>query len=305
VSGLTRELALFAIQVPVPSVPLPVRDLIRGRLAQAAGLAAAHAAQPSPEALVRTLAAFSNSDQVGLLGRRERLGLCDAPVVTASAVWSGWQSLCREDGGLQASNEAWPDGPVAAAALAVGEYTNADGVEVLNAVLLGTEIGLRVEWAMSAAYAVSGWTVGAVASRLGAAVAAGRLLGLNADQMVSALGLAATEVAGLADAATSPAGAVTVGKAAGDGVEAAVLALEGFHGPAAPLEGRRGLLAILTPGLPDLQSITRALGSTWRVSELTDRDGRTGWLGDGHTAQVALELLNHKDMTSLLEASHG
>lgn len=304
-TGLTRELALFAVQNPSPAVPLAVRDLIRTRLADAAGLAVANASGPSVELTVRTLTGFSNSEEVGLLGRSERLGLCDAPIVTATAIFTGWQVLARESSESLSFDHDWLDGPIIAAALAVGEYTGAKWGEVLDSLLLATEVGLRVEWAMSPAFSNTGWIPGAVAARLGAAVAAGRLLNLNMEQMISALGIAATQAAGVHAAGTSLAGPAIAGKAAGDGVEAAVLALIGFTGPAAPIEGRRGLLEVLARGSNDHQSIMTELGVKWRVSELAGRDGQTRWLGDAHIADTAFDLQDHMGVADLLAASRG
>jgi len=79
----------------------------------------------------------------------------------------------------------------------------------------------------------------------GAAVTASKLLGLNAEQMLSAVGIAGSMAAGslefLAEGAWTK--RLHPGLAAQNGIQAAMLAAEGFRGPSTILEGRDGFLA--------------------------------------------------------------
>ncbi|MGH3206521.1 MAG: MmgE/PrpD family protein [Trebonia sp.] len=115
------------------------------------------------------------------------------------------------------------------------------GVTVTAAIAAGmgaaaiTETGLA-EW--------GGWSSGTVAAVIGAGVTAGLLLGLTGPQLRAALGICATQAAGLAAAEATQAFALQVGKAAFNGVEAALLARSGFTAPGEPLDGRRGLFAL-------------------------------------------------------------
>ena len=89
-----------------------------------------------------------------------------------------------------------------------------------------------------------GWSSGTVAAAIGAGVTAGLLLGLTQPQLRAAIGICATQAAGLAAAEGTPAFPLQVGKAAFNGVEAAILARAGFTAPGEPLDGRRGLFAL-------------------------------------------------------------
>jgi 2-methylcitrate dehydratase PrpD len=77
-------------------------------------------------------------------------------------------------------------------------------------------------------------------------VAAGLMLGLPEPQLRAAIGIAATQAAGLASAEGTDAAALQAGKAAFNAVEAAQLAAAGFTSSAHPLEGRRGLYALFS-----------------------------------------------------------
>jgi len=257
VNSVTESLAHFIVSHPDPDIPPPVRVRVHARYARLVALACAGADELEPPIMARTLLALSDACEVGLLGLPGLLGVCEAPVVTALAM----DSAARTAG---ADLNAWPEGPVLAAAMAAAELRAQTLSACLDAVAIGAEVGLRVEAALQPALSNAGWRRFAVASRLGAAAAAGRLLGLDRDQLVTALGLAATQIAARASSTVS----LSWARAAGDGVEAALLAQAGMTGPAAPLEGRRGLAQVLaTTDLAGADTL-HDLGRRWLVLEL-------------------------------------
>jgi 2-methylcitrate dehydratase PrpD len=125
---------------------------------------------------------------------------------------------------------------VCAAARALGD-------DCLAAVAAGLEGAALVESGLDAG-AGPGWSVPAVSAAIGAGLAAGLMLGLPDDQLRNAIGICATQAAGLCAAAETDAGPLQAGKAAFNAVEAALLAREGFTGAIEPLDGRRGLFAL-------------------------------------------------------------
>jgi 2-methylcitrate dehydratase PrpD len=110
-------------------------------------------------------------------------------------------------------------------------------------------IGLDVTGLVAAGLpdaAARGWSVPVISAAVGATVAAGLMLGLPEPQLRAAIGIAATQAAGLAAAEGTDAAALQAGKAAFNAVEAAQLAAAGFTSSAQPLEGRRGLYAVFS-----------------------------------------------------------
>jgi 2-methylcitrate dehydratase PrpD len=88
-----------------------------------------------------------------------------------------------------------PAAPVAPALFAISELRPASGRELLHALILGVEtecIGL----AISPAHYRRGWHITSTCGVFGAAAAAGRLMGLDPQRMVWALGNAAAQSAG-------------------------------------------------------------------------------------------------------------
>ena len=111
------------------------------------------------------------------------------------------------------------------------------------AVAAGLSAAALVEAGLPAA---AGWSVPVVSAVIGAGLAAGLTLGLPEAQLRSALGICATQAAGLRAAAGTDAAPLQAGKAAFNGVEAAQLARLGFTSSREPLDGRRALFALLS-----------------------------------------------------------
>ena len=143
-----------------------------------------------------------------------------------------------------------------------GEQTT--GEEVVTAIVAGYDVVGRVSLAMNASSARSrGWHVTGLTGPFGAAAVAGRLLGLDQDQQVSAFGVAASCAAGTF--AFSAEGAMTkclhAARAAEAGIEAARLAARGFTGPTRGLDAPDGGLLRAVSDSPDLDLLTEDLGS--------------------------------------------
>lgn len=146
------------------------------------------------------------------------------------------------------------------AALAVAEMNGSSGRQLIEAILTGYETAIRIGEAVTPSHYYYWHTTGTCGT-FGAAAAAGKLLGLNKEQLVWGLGSAGTQAAGLweflADGAMSK--HLHPGKAAQNGVLAALLAREGFTGASRILEGERGFCRA-TAARFDLHRITDGLG---------------------------------------------
>jgi 2-methylcitrate dehydratase PrpD len=92
--------------------------------------------------------------------------------------------------------------------------------------------------------APNGWSVPTVSAVIGAGLAAGLMLRLPPEGLRHALGICATQAAGLHAAVGTDAGPLQAGKAAFNAVEAAQLARLGFTSSSDPLDGRRALFAL-------------------------------------------------------------
>ena len=123
-----------------------------------------------------------------------------------------------------------PGAPTIAAALAVGEQAGCSGREFLRAVTAGFEVGCRVAAAVNPDHYRYWHTTGTVGA-IGAAAAAGEILGLPATELAHALATATTMAAGLQQAFRSEAMSKPLhsGHAAEAGVLAALSARAWLH----------------------------------------------------------------------------
>ena len=157
------------------------------------------------------------------------------------------------------------------AALAAAEVEgHVSGIDFLAALTLGAELFCRLGLACPTLLSTGFHPTTGLGALAGAA-AAGRILRLDAEQMMHALGLAFVQMSGttqsLLDGAHSK--RLGAGIAARNGVTAAYLAQAGLTGPSRFLEGQSGLfnLHARQQGQPEI--LTEGWGETWRIRELS------------------------------------
>ena len=148
-----------------------------------------------------------------------------------------------------------PSVPVVTAAVAVAESRGKSGEDLIAALVAGHEVAARVGLAVGKAHYLQGWHATGTVGTFAAAAAAGNVLGLQPDAMERALGLAATQAAGLKVSFGTMAKPLHGGRAAAGGVLSALLAEQGFTGPVGSIEGHEGFAATQTsdfdPERPD------------------------------------------------------
>lgn len=153
------------------------------------------------------------------------------------------------------------------AALAIAEWKHKSGQDLITAVAIGYDVCYRVGEAVSPSHYYY-WHNTATCGTFGAAAAVAKLLELNEEQIVHALGSAGTQAAGLwefiADGAMSK--QLHPGKAAMNGTIAALLAEKDFTAARRILEGDRGFFKAMSEQY-DEAKITEGLGERFKIVE--------------------------------------
>jgi 2-methylcitrate dehydratase PrpD len=166
-----------------------------------------------------------------------------------------------------------PSASVIPAALAVAQERGAGGRETIAAIAVGLEVCVRVGMAgydharRASTFFEHGQHATSICGALGAAVAAGSLMGLDAAGLTHALGVAASMASGIIES-NRTGGTVKrmhCGWAAHAGVAAAQLVALGFTGPPTVLEGRFGFFEAWLHGTFNPEAITSGLGTVWSV----------------------------------------
>ena len=258
----SQALATFAAGLRFEDIPAPVlrrtEDLF---LDWFGSVLAGKGARP-----VEAIAAFARSmaradGPSEILISRTRTSPLFAAMVNAAASHFAEQDDVHNGSVFHPAAVVFP--PVLAVAQAIG----ASGRDLLVASIAGYEVGIRVgEFLGRSHYRVFHTT--ATAGTVAAAAAVGRLLRLDAAQMLHAFGSAGTQAGGLweflRDAADSK--QLHTAKAAADGLTAAYLAQGGFTGARRILEGLQGMGAGMSSDA-DPARLTHGLGARWALTE--------------------------------------
>ncbi len=159
------------------------------------------------------------------------------------------------------------------AAFAIAERENSSGRALLEAAIVGYEASLRIGLAVQPQLFQRGFLATATCGPLGAALAAGKLLRFNAEDMAGALGAACTYAGGLAQfyKSGSVIKRVNAGKAAECGVIAALLTQEGIWGPRDILEGKEAGFFRAFSDQPNPSRVTDDLGRGYRLMEVSTK----------------------------------
>lgn len=161
---------------------------------------------------------------------------------------------------------------IAPVAMALAEARNASGEDLVCAFVAGWEAAARVGLASRGTFHKRGFHTTSIAGIFGAATAAARLLGLDAERTAHAIGLAGSLASGINEylSNSSSAKSVHTGWSAHAGILAASLAQAGMTGPQSVFEGRDGILRAY--GLPeecDASALDADLGARWEATRIS------------------------------------
>ena len=174
-------------------------------------------------------------------------------------------------------DDTFEGGPVHAGAvivpavLAACERHNPDGSMALLGIAVGAEVLCRLSLVVPKAVHRAGFHPTAIFGAMGAAAGVGAALGLNARQIVDALGIAGSMAGGIIEYIAEGAWKkrLHAGSTAQSGIRPAMLAAGGFVGPRTVFEGAHGLFhgfAHTTHG--DYAALTGDFGSRWVTDAL-------------------------------------
>jgi 2-methylcitrate dehydratase PrpD len=183
---------------------------------------------------------------------------------TAAALVNGTASHALDYDDANGAMYGHPTAPVLGALLPLAEATGASGDALLTAFVAGYEAECRIALGMGPASYRRGYHATGTVGALGAAAACARLLGLDAERTATALGIAATQAAGLKAMFGTMGKPFHAGKAAANGLLAARLAARGFTTGHDVVEADQGLASTLG-GEFDAARGLRRLGERWYV----------------------------------------
>ena len=189
---------------------------------------------------VKALSPFFGKSEATLLGRSEKTDILHAALI------NGISSHVMDFDDTHLKTVIHPGGPVISAILALAERMPVSGKDFLNALLLGVDIECRIGNNVYPDHYDRGWHITGTTGSIGAAIAAGKLLGLNELQMQWAIGIACSQPVGLREMFGTMTKPFHPGKAAQNGLMSALLAQGGYTASEQPLEAKRGWSNVLS-----------------------------------------------------------
>src|SRR5271170_375893 len=231
---VTRQLAHYIVSATYDDLPTNVRKEGVRTLLNWVGVAIGGSHHQTVDIAVSALAPFSGPAQASLFGRRERFDIMNAAFI------NGVSSHIFDFDDTHLKTIIHPAGPVASAILALSEMQPVSGKDFLNALVLGVETECRIGNMVYPNHYDVGWHITGTAGVFGSAAAVGKLLNLSEQQMVWALGLAASQPVGLRESFGSMNKSFNPGRAANNGIFASVLASKNFTSSDEMIEAKRG-----------------------------------------------------------------
>jgi 2-methylcitrate dehydratase PrpD len=236
---ITGTLARRLIASRYDDIPPAVRHEAARALLNWLGCAIGSARHETVACALAAVKPFSGPAQAGVMGRFERLDILHAALINGISS----HVLDFDDTHARAIH---PSAPVLPALLALAEWRGISGARLVHAFVLGVEAEERIGLSVFPEHYDIGWHITGTAGVFGAAAASGILLGLNAQQMAWALGIAATQSAGLREMFGSMCKSLHPGRAAHNGLTAALLAARNFTSSEHAIEAPRGFAHVLS-----------------------------------------------------------
>ncbi|MBM3537788.1 MAG: MmgE/PrpD family protein [Alphaproteobacteria bacterium] len=262
--NLTRDLCDFLSRVRYEDLPpKAVHEAKRGLL-DWIGCALAGSRHTTIDKLVAVLRSVGSQPQATVFGRGLKLGLLEAPIANGQM-----GHLLDFDDTHMGGVVLHASSPILSALFALGDRAPSDnkpvdGKNLIAAYIAGFEAGVRTGQA-SPRHHDGGWHLTGTLGTVAAGAAAGRLIGLDARKLTYALGIAATQAAGMQQNRGTSCKSLHAGKAGSGGVLAALLAEQGFDSSAEIIEGKRGFARIYSTEA-DPEALTAELGSRWEIT---------------------------------------
>src|SRR5665213_341197 len=260
------DLLAFAHGLSLNEVPDDVKSRAAMCLLDALGCGLFGSTQEWSRILGDEMAADGSIGHSSVIGRPQ---LLSAP---AAALCNGTAIHGFELDDLIAESITHPAACVIPAAIAAAEAVDASGARLLEAIVAGYEVMHRVGLALGVEPAKRGFHTTSLVAPIACAAAAGKVMSLSPDQLLSAVGLACSASSGIKSFAAGHGGGMVkrlhLGRSAEAGVRMAQLASRGFLGPPFALDSRFGLLEVFGGAGAQADRMTRDLGQDWAIRDV-------------------------------------
>jgi len=281
---ISQRWAKFALELNYKNIPSVALEEAKRFLLDSVGCAFSALDNKDTQAAYNYIQDLGGKEQATIIGWGTKANLPQATLINSLLVRA-----------LDYNDIYWEQDPshpsdIIPAVLSTGEFMKKNGKEVLVGIIIAYELEMRLCLAAFPGVREIGWHH-ATLTQLVSPVAAGRMLGLNEEEIVAAIGIGGSSHFTLGGVV---AGHLTNMKNAADpfaveaGVRAALLASKGYTGPVEVFEGKEGLFEVLNKVKWDRDVLTKGLGDKFLINQC------------GYKA-FPTEALTHQPITAALE----
>ncbi len=257
---VTEALAQFAATLTFDQIPVEARTVARHCLMDMVGVTLAGKSEPLSQILLAEIEDEGGSPHATLIGIGEKTSPVQAALYNGSAA----HALDYDD--VLGAFTGHPTVAVMPAVLALAERHGKDGKAVITAFVAGVEVLARIGLMMSKGHYARGWHATGTIGAIGAAAACANLLGLDAEATNRAMGIAATQAAGLKSNFGTMSKPLHAGKAASNGLLAANLASRGFTARENTLDIKQGFGDTMAEGV-DIERALERIGELFHTQD--------------------------------------
>lgn len=261
VPNTTREVAEFGASLQFKDLPADLLTNAKQCIRDSLGCGAYGAPQPWTLAVARVVASLGQKQGASAWGMKLKADPLGAAFINGTAAQGFELDDCHDQ-----SMSHYGAGVVPAVLASAEGFGKFSGQDIILATVAGYEIGTRIGNTVSPSAFHRGFHPCGLTSTFASAASIAKMLNLDVDQYVSALGLAGSQAAGLMAAQFGAmAKRFHSGKAAQNGIIAALCAREGLTGVRDVLEAPYGGFCSTYSEKYDLSWATNGLGTEWEM----------------------------------------
>ena len=265
--SVSQQIAETAARLTYDALPARIRDRAKLHMLDVIGTAlAATRFEFSHRALAGLLSLGENGTHT-VIGMPVKLALRDAVLLNGILAHGLDYDDTHPGAIVHPSSSAFP------CTLGVAEKLNTNGKDLIAAYVMAVDVSTRIGVAAGGAMHTCGFHTTGIAGHFGCAVGAGKLMGLEPEQLARAQGLAGSTASAISEHRADGAWNKRMhpGWAGVGGITAASLARGGFVGTRKIYEGADGLFRSHTAerfSEVDIGAMTRGLGERWLLDEV-------------------------------------
>lgn len=256
--GATETIADFVVNTGYRQIPAEAIGIAKQAILDSLGCALAGAREPAVDKVSRYVRRLGGKKEAGVIAGNFKTSTPFAALV------NGTMAHVLDYDDVAASWWGHPTVVLMPTVLAVAEKERLPGQSVLEAYVLGFEVGSRLNRGLGIGYYQAGWHSTIVAGTMATAVAAAKLMKLKTVEVQVALGIAASLAGGLKRNFGTMTKSLHAGTAAQNGIIAASLAADGFTADDSIIEAPQGYCEMFSRDY-SLEKITGPLGSPFDI----------------------------------------